>query len=399
MKYFEKHLKATDSADDIDISVHWDAKIFEWLMNYLNSAAPKLEVTQVIPILISADFLIMQRLIDEWVGFIAQNLSEVVKIPIDMGWLSQQIIMKIADSLTLEQLDAWKDPRDSLQSKLFSHKLDLLLKEDQNKLSRCIYWNILYTQEQNEWMTCPKADIFIDYRGRVLAKHVPDSNWDINEFLNFLRKNGLSWRRIFWKVWARLISDECKVCGNMFVLSELDNWCYHPEEPKFLYGANTGTYPCWEADAVRFSTNVQNSGCKTQRHHMKYLNEDSLEYTFLMKHYELLKEPHTKTSEPDINDIEASSIELSSKKSKDGTLKHKQMPLLVLLKEFVSNKYLKYRNNNWLKCAQMGTCCNTWLLDQDEDDPYEEFNFALPRNLKPSLQSMFEFISIDNPDL
>lgn len=69
---------------------------------------------------------------------------------------------------------------------------------------------MLYTDQQNEWMTCPKATIFIDYRGRVLAKHIPDSNWDINEFFSFMRKNGLSWRRIFWKVWARLYSDECK---------------------------------------------------------------------------------------------------------------------------------------------------------------------------------------------
>jgi len=65
MKYFEKHLKATDSADDIDISVHCDIKIFEWLMNYLNNCAPKLEPTTVIPILISADFLVMKSLINE----------------------------------------------------------------------------------------------------------------------------------------------------------------------------------------------------------------------------------------------------------------------------------------------------------------------------------------------
>ena len=72
MKYFEKHLKMTDSADDIDISVHWDIKIFEWLMSYLNDLNPKLEVSTVIPILISADFLIMERLIEDWVKFVVK---------------------------------------------------------------------------------------------------------------------------------------------------------------------------------------------------------------------------------------------------------------------------------------------------------------------------------------
>lgn len=75
-------------------------------MNYLNSGSPKLEVSHVIPILISADFLIMRRLINECIEFIAKNLSEVVRIPIDMSCLSQTILQKIANSLSVETLDA-----------------------------------------------------------------------------------------------------------------------------------------------------------------------------------------------------------------------------------------------------------------------------------------------------
>jgi hypothetical protein len=35
MKYFDKYLTESTSVDDIDISVHCDIKIFEWLMKYL----------------------------------------------------------------------------------------------------------------------------------------------------------------------------------------------------------------------------------------------------------------------------------------------------------------------------------------------------------------------------
>ena len=35
MKYFEDYLTEATSVDDIDISVHCDVKIFEWLMRYL----------------------------------------------------------------------------------------------------------------------------------------------------------------------------------------------------------------------------------------------------------------------------------------------------------------------------------------------------------------------------
>lgn len=36
MKYFEKYLTEASSSDDIDISVHCDIKIFEWLIKYLH---------------------------------------------------------------------------------------------------------------------------------------------------------------------------------------------------------------------------------------------------------------------------------------------------------------------------------------------------------------------------
>ena len=35
MKYFEKCLKKISEQDEIDISIHCDAQIFEWLLNYI----------------------------------------------------------------------------------------------------------------------------------------------------------------------------------------------------------------------------------------------------------------------------------------------------------------------------------------------------------------------------
>lgn len=35
MKYFEKCLKKISENDEIDISIHCDAGIFEWLLNYI----------------------------------------------------------------------------------------------------------------------------------------------------------------------------------------------------------------------------------------------------------------------------------------------------------------------------------------------------------------------------
>jgi hypothetical protein len=96
MKYFEKYLTEATSVDDIDISVHCDIKIFEWLMKYLkqkendaqDESGPKLDIKNVISILISSDFLQMKVLVQECIDFVIENLHDVVRLPIDMNCLN-----------------------------------------------------------------------------------------------------------------------------------------------------------------------------------------------------------------------------------------------------------------------------------------------------------------------
>jgi len=166
----------------------------------------------------------------------------------------------------------------------------IYLNKDQNKLSRWVHCNILYTVEQSKWMTCPKAGIFIDYRGRVIADHLPDTNWSIEDFFGFLRKNGVSWKRIFWKIWGRLTTDECTEWGSMFAVADYNKCSYHTAEPIFGYGSNTGYYPWWSSEAVRFSTGVNAEGWQNKSHSFKLMKSDSIEYIYFNKHFEYLKE-------------------------------------------------------------------------------------------------------------
>jgi hypothetical protein len=71
MKYFEKYLSESKNIEDIDISVHCDINIFDWLMRYIHKKDPKLEIKNAISILISSDFLQMAHLVDESVKFVS----------------------------------------------------------------------------------------------------------------------------------------------------------------------------------------------------------------------------------------------------------------------------------------------------------------------------------------
>ena len=58
MKYFEKYLCDNKNIEDIDISVHCDINIFDWLMRYIHKKDPKLEIKNAISILISSEAII-----------------------------------------------------------------------------------------------------------------------------------------------------------------------------------------------------------------------------------------------------------------------------------------------------------------------------------------------------
>lgn len=102
MKYFERHLNMTDSAEDIDISVQCDLDIFEWLMKHVKGKKPSLVSSNVVPILISADFLEMKPLIELCTTFIAVHLTEMSSVPLDMSNISAKAMKRISEQVTLE---------------------------------------------------------------------------------------------------------------------------------------------------------------------------------------------------------------------------------------------------------------------------------------------------------
>lgn len=145
MKYFEKYLSESKNVEDIDISVHCDIGIFDWLMRHIHRKEPKLDAKNAISILISSDFLQMGPLVDESVKFVANNLQDIIALPIDMNCLSSPLVKKLATFVTTDDLHTLKDKKDKLTSKLYMKKLELLFEDEQSTLNRCVYCNSLFT--------------------------------------------------------------------------------------------------------------------------------------------------------------------------------------------------------------------------------------------------------------
>ena len=160
MKYFQKYLDESTKTSEVDISVHCDIKIFEWLLKYMNfkdkqsdcvfgakhlqyrkktdderlrekeqvdSEQPVLDLKNVISILISSDFLGMELLVRECISYVVSNLHDVVRLPIDMNCLNSNLIAIIAQFTPMHKLNSIVDKRDKLVSKLFLKKLEKML--------------------------------------------------------------------------------------------------------------------------------------------------------------------------------------------------------------------------------------------------------------------------------
>jgi len=63
-------------------------------------------------------------------------------------------------------------------------------------------------------------------------KHVIDKDWDLKKFITYIRENyRISWKEIFWKVWAQLKIMNCVTCDTYFHISDYNSCLYHNSKP------------------------------------------------------------------------------------------------------------------------------------------------------------------------
>jgi hypothetical protein len=253
MKYFERFLG--DSAaencdpDDVDISVHCDISVFEWLVKYMRApgtSAATLAVPSVVSILISSEFLQMGSLVEDCLRYIHAHINQIVKLPIDFGCINASLLRRLTQKFTVDELDEIKDPREKLIGRLYMKKLEIFLEEveEPGVLQQCCHCKRLFTQRAGP-AQCTEAKMTIDYHGAVVARHKPNPEWRVSRYILRLRSESKSWREIYWHIWGLSHVMTCTVCGEKFSCAELGHCSYHPQAVLFeTSGGNEGTYPC-----------------------------------------------------------------------------------------------------------------------------------------------------------
>lgn len=236
MEYFRTYLNQSNEHDEIDISVHCDVEIFEWLVEYMQQSEhewkPRITLENIASILVSSEFLQMQALVDECIRFITARMQEFLQLRVDFGCLSDATLSKIAQRCSAEELQQLQDPKGKMLVKLQRKKLDALLKQLQDRgrvLSRCVNCEHLFLQEHQLKLGCRNGKRQIAKHGELISYHEPKVGWRVDEFLRELTvEKSVTWDAAYWYVWASTHCFACGLCKKKYTLLELQQCQFHP---------------------------------------------------------------------------------------------------------------------------------------------------------------------------
>ena len=260
MAYFKQYLSCDEleEEEEVDISVHCDILVFEWLIQYISSPKkPTLEIHNVVSILISSHFLQMLSLVDECILFMSKCLNE-------------EIIKMLSAKLSMQSIDLLDDPTDKILSRLYRYHLERFIKQKGNKLFYCIYCGELFTKLQRKRVICYKAPNFINFHGQVVRKHCAQRGWYICKYLLGLRLQKYAWKAIYWHLWSVTRPPLlCRKCDEHITTPQLFHCTFHAKEPinACKQGLNTLFFPCCQSEQSQFETiTTQKRGCAHKQH-------------------------------------------------------------------------------------------------------------------------------------
>ncbi|XP_068009338.1 SANT and BTB domain regulator of class switch recombination isoform X1 [Melanerpes formicivorus] len=290
MKYFAEYLSVDAQRwEEVDISVHCDVHIFDWLMRYVKrntkdseaNEMPTLEPSNVISILISSEFLKMDLLVEKCIHYCHKNMNAIVATPCNMNCINANLVTHIADLFTHNEVEDLKDKRDKFKSKLFCKKIERLFdpeyvnpdsRGNAATLYRCCLCKKLLTKETERRIPCVPGKINIDQHGNIVYIHLRDKTWEVHEYLIGLHEELKSWRDVYWRLWGTVNWLTCSRCNQSFLCTEFSHCQYHsqpvlyPGVASALGSDGTGVYPCCNQKVLRFDPTTLPKGCQVRDH-------------------------------------------------------------------------------------------------------------------------------------
>ena len=117
--------------------------------------------------------------------------------------------------------------------------------------------------------------------------HIKDKTWNVSQFTTYLRDQCLSWREIYYKLWAHFVTLNCEDCRRNFIGAEIGQCIYHSQLP------DRTEYPC--CGMLKFVPGSMRKGCNSKNHSLAIewsSAENQKLYNDLIKRYHIIAEPY-----------------------------------------------------------------------------------------------------------
>ncbi len=280
MRYFHPYLTPAPSTD-IDISVHCDIHIFDFLVRFMESPdrPPPLTDSTVVSVLISSDFLQMDDLVNLCLRHVARRLSHILGLPVDLACITDGLCAKLAKLTPAEALVGVEDPKGKLLPRIYKKRLEVDFRERPSRrgsdggvevagscLVCCRRCRRLYSESEVKSSgcvtRCPRLSTFaVGERGDLTpAPCEPATPWSLTTYVASLRRQGMPWEDIYWMLWAAS-HPLCLLDGTLVNADQEYSGTYHPGKPTFVDQDLWGAHSCCGATASRLSPWTDRSGC------------------------------------------------------------------------------------------------------------------------------------------
>ncbi|KAL0266966.1 UNVERIFIED_CONTAM: hypothetical protein PYX00_009364 [Menopon gallinae] len=275
--------------EDMDISVHCDVTIFDWLMkwvqkdNSFEESWPRLDPAIVIPVLLSSAFLQMDTLQEHCLKYCKSNINDILRDSSSLTCLNDSILTRLANMFSNSDVENFKDKKDKLQSRMYC-KLILALSEPQPQpqrghystvatMYRCSKCSKLILRNISSSILCVPSCMMMDQNGFVISSHIRDPNWNLTDYVKSLKSDLKLWKKVYWRLWSDCHLLFCHTCSSYFPVHQM-YWCrYHSESAQFFTKDNQrslsvplGRYPCCGERAYRFEILKNKQGCQYREH-------------------------------------------------------------------------------------------------------------------------------------
>ncbi|KAF2368289.1 Protein of unknown function DUF3342 [Trinorchestia longiramus] len=276
--------------EDVDISVHCDVAVFEWLLRWVKAGQspdhikPTIEAKNAVSLLISADFLKMLPLVSELLVYLHRHAQDVLLAQANLSCLPDQLLNRLSRQFSHWEVEALQDPKDRLQGRLYSRLLQALCEVNPEHtrgifrtaatLYRCQDCGALVTQQVDRLVECVPVNTHVTVAGAVFYAHTRDLSWSLTEHVKELKSSLKTWRLVYWRLWGQVHFMPCSTCGAVFPAAELRRCRKHKMDPQFndasdlsaLSARGGDHYPCCGARALRFSPLPLRNGCQMCEH-------------------------------------------------------------------------------------------------------------------------------------